>query len=64
MIGWLKFQDSFHLYSLKKEKCQPAGELVSARQAACGKLENEATRHLDFDMWRRCLASQAILPHH
>ena len=50
MIGWCKVQDSFHLYSLKKEKL----ELGLASQAACDKLEIGATRHVDFDMRRRC----------
>ena len=50
MIGWCKVQDSFHLYSLKKEKLDPAGELGLASQAACDKLEIGATRHVDFDM--------------
>ena len=64
VIGWQRWLDGFHSYSLKKEWCYLGDELASAKQAAYGKLGIEATRHVDFDTWGSCLAGQAVLPHH
>ena len=64
VIGWQRWLDGFHLYSLKRQRCYLGDELASAKQAAYGRQGSEATRPVDFDTWESCLAGQAVLPHH